>query len=205
MGGLQAHSSRRPLHQPAPNHPDIGERKQRDELGRVLGQYPVTHFDVTELTLDDPKRMLHIDPHAGFELFGLFVQCAPRRVPLRAALARAHRHMPIHASGVSPLAGALLTCIGKDNLLFPVQQRVALRNIVEVNSRADDRVYQAEIGVHHYMWLHTKVPLVAALDLVHRWSRSPLLFLVEIGTAIKAASNPVPVLSNKPWRPPWRW
>ena len=113
--------------------------------------------------------------------------------------------MPIHASGVKPLAGALLARIGKDNLLFPVQQHVALRNIVEVDSRADDRVYQAEIGVPHYMWLHTEVPLVALLDLVHRWSRSPLLFLVEIGTAIKAASNPVPVLSNKPWRPPWRW
>jgi hypothetical protein len=38
---------------------------------------------VPELALDDPKRMLHLGPHAGFELFGLFVQHAPGRVLLR--------------------------------------------------------------------------------------------------------------------------
>jgi hypothetical protein len=83
FGGLQAHSSLRPLHKPASGHPDVGQRKQRDELCGVLGKPPVAHFDVTELALDNPKRMLHLGPHAGFELFGLFLQRAPGRVLLR--------------------------------------------------------------------------------------------------------------------------
>ena len=79
---LQTHSSLRPVHMPASGHPDIGQRKQRDELCGVLGKPPVAHFEVTELALDNPKRMLHLGPHAGFELFGLFVQRAPGRVLL---------------------------------------------------------------------------------------------------------------------------
>ena len=38
FGDLQAHSSLRPLHKPASGHPDVGQRKQRDELCGVLGK-----------------------------------------------------------------------------------------------------------------------------------------------------------------------
>ena len=62
FGDLQTHSSLRPLHKPASGHPDVGQRKQRDELRGVLGKPPVVHFDVTELALDNPKRMLCIYP-----------------------------------------------------------------------------------------------------------------------------------------------
>ena len=76
---LQTHSSLRPLHKPASGHPDVGQRKQRDELRGVFGKPPVAHFDVTELALDNPKRMLHLGAHAGLELLGLFVH-APQGV-----------------------------------------------------------------------------------------------------------------------------
>ena len=175
FGGLQAHSSLRPLHKPASGHPDVGQRKQRDELCGVLGKPPVAHFDVTELSLDNPKRMLHLGPHAGFALFGLLVQRAPGRVLLRATLSRAHGHMPIHTSGVGSLAGALVARLSKDNLFFTVQQRIALRDIVDVSRRADDRITWCISG-----------------------SRSPVLFLVELGAAINVASTTVPALSNKP-------
>ena len=164
---LQAHSSLRPVHKPASSHPDIGQRKQRDELRGILGKPPVAHFEVTELALDDPKRMLHFGAHAGFELFGLFVQRAPGRVLLRAALYRSHGHMPIHASGVGSFAGALVARISKDNLFFTVQQGVPLRDIVDVGRRADDRMHQARLSVHPNMGFHAEVPLVALLNLVH--------------------------------------
>ena len=167
FGDLQAHSSLHPLHKPASGHPDIGQRKQRDELCGVLGKTPVANLGVPELTLDDPKRMLHLGPHAGFELFGLFVQRAPGRVLLRAALTRAHGHMPIHSSGVGSFAGALVARISKDNLLFTVQQRVPLRDIVDVSRRADDRMHQARLSVHPNMGFHAEVPLIALLNLVH--------------------------------------
>jgi hypothetical protein len=164
---LQTHSSLHPVHKPASGHPDIGQRKQRDELCGVLGKPPVAHFDVTELALDNPKRMLHLGPHAGFELFGLFVQRAPGRVLLRAALARAHRHMPIHASGVGSFAGALVARISKDNLFFTVQQRMPLGDIIDVSRRSDNGVHQTGLRVHPNMGFHAEVPLVALLNLVH--------------------------------------
>jgi len=165
---LQAHSFLRPVHKPASGHPDVGQRKRRDELWGVFGKPPVAQFYVAELALGYPKRMLHLGPPAGFELFDLFMQRAPGRVLLRAALTSAHRHMPIHASGVGSLAGALVVArISKDQLLFPVRQRMVLRDVVDVGCRADDRMHQARLSVHPNMGFHAEVPLIALLNLVH--------------------------------------
>lgn len=49
-------------------HPQIRQRKQRHQIGRVLGQAPVLDLDVAKLPLDDPQRMLHLCPDAGFDL-----------------------------------------------------------------------------------------------------------------------------------------
>ena len=117
---LQAHSSRRPLHKPTSGHLDVRQRKQRDELCGVFGKPPVAHFDVTELALDNPKRMLHLGAHAGFELFGLFVQCASGRTFLCAA-SRTHGHVTVHSGGLRSFAGALVARINKDNLFFTMQ------------------------------------------------------------------------------------
>ena len=167
FGDLQTHSSLRPVHKPASDHPDVGQRKQRNELRRGFGKTPVAHFDVAELALDNPKRMLHLGPHAGFELFGLFVQRAPGRVLLRLTLPRAHGDMPIHASGVGSFAGALVARISKDHLFFAVQQRMPLGDIIDVCGCSDDGVHQTGLCVHPNMGLHAEVPLVALLNLVH--------------------------------------
>ena len=167
FGDLQTHSSRRPLHKPASDHPDVGQRKQRDELRGILGKPPVAHFEVTELALDNPKRMLHLGAHAGFELFGLFVQRAPGRVLLRLTLTRAYGHMPIHSGGVGPFAGALVARISKDNLFFTMQQRMPLGDIIDVSRRANDRMHYTGLRIHPNMGFHTEVPLIALLNLVH--------------------------------------
>ena len=78
FGCLQAHSCLRPLQKPASGHPDIGQRKQGEELCGVLFETAIAHFGVTELPFDDPKRMLHLGPHAGLELLGLFCSTRPR-------------------------------------------------------------------------------------------------------------------------------
>ncbi len=66
----------RPLHKPASGHPDVEQRKKSYELFGVLRKNPIAQFEVNELTLDNPKRMLHLCSHAGFELFDLFKQHA---------------------------------------------------------------------------------------------------------------------------------
>ena len=62
LGRLQTHSCPQPLQQPTPHHPQIAQRKQRVQLRRVLGQSPITHFHVSELAFDDPKRVFHLSP-----------------------------------------------------------------------------------------------------------------------------------------------
>ena len=96
---LHAHSTLHPLHKPASCHPDVGQRKQRNELCSIFGKPPVADLGVPELALDNPKRMLHLGPHAGLELFGLFVERAPGLMLLRLTLTRAYGHMPIDARG----------------------------------------------------------------------------------------------------------
>ena len=39
-------------------HPQIGERKQRDDLPGVLLESAIANLGETELLLDDPERML---------------------------------------------------------------------------------------------------------------------------------------------------
>ena len=66
----QAHSSPH-THQLSARHPQIAQRKQRDQLRRVLGQPFVAHLGKAELTFDHPKRVLHFGAHTGLELLGL--------------------------------------------------------------------------------------------------------------------------------------
>jgi hypothetical protein len=56
---LRAHSSLSFQQMPA-RHPQIRQGKQRDELGRVLGQPSVAHLRVPELALEHTERMLNL-------------------------------------------------------------------------------------------------------------------------------------------------
>ena len=167
FGDLQAHSPLRPLHKPASYHPDIGQRKQRDELRSVFLEPAIAHLGMSELTLDDSKRMLHLGPDTGLEFLGFFSELATRRVLLLSALARAHVHVPIHARGLRSFAGTKIARIGKHHVLLSGQQAVSLSHIVDIGSSADDGVHQDRLCVHANVRLHSKVPLVALLGLVH--------------------------------------
>ena len=87
----QAHSSPYAL-QLSARHPQIAQCKQRHEVRRVLGQSFVAHLDEAKLALDDSKRVLHLGPNTGLELF-CFVQqgsqlgflSSARRLPGRIA------------------------------------------------------------------------------------------------------------------------
>ena len=48
-----------------------------------------------------------------------------------------------------------------------VQTGIGLRHITHIGSRRDDRVHQSGICVHTKLSLHSEVPLVALLGLVH--------------------------------------
>src|SRR5512140_3427228 len=77
------------------HHPDIGQRKQRVQLRRVLGQATVADFDVAELALDHPEGVLAAGAHLRLETLDPVPQPARRRIVQRPALARPHRHVPL--------------------------------------------------------------------------------------------------------------
>lgn len=55
----QAHSCQAPC-QTLADHPQVGQREQRVQLRRVLGQAAIAHLHMAELALDDTERMLHL-------------------------------------------------------------------------------------------------------------------------------------------------
>jgi len=57
------------------HHAQIGQRKQRVQLRRVLGQAAVAHVHMTEPALDDTERVLHLGSDAGLDALDLFGQC----------------------------------------------------------------------------------------------------------------------------------
>ena len=167
FGSLQSHSYLCPLQKSASGHPNIGQRKQSDELRRVFLEPAIAHPGEAELAFDNSERVLHFGSHTGLEPFGLLAQRTPRRVLVRLALARPHGNVPIHARGFRALGSSLITGISKHDGLFAVQQSVSLGHVVDVGRCSDDGVHKARICVDSDMRLHAKVPLVALFDLVH--------------------------------------
>ena len=68
---LQAHSSRRPLNNSFSHHPQVAQRKQRDQLCRVFDQAPIPSLAIAELALDHPEGVFHFGPNAGLDLLQL--------------------------------------------------------------------------------------------------------------------------------------
>lgn len=168
LPALQAHSSKRPLKNSPSGHPQIAQGKQRDELRRILGQATVSDLAEPELAFDDPERVFHFCPHTGLELFGFVQQGAQLRLFIQCpAFARSHGHMPVHTRGFRPLRGTLVASIRKHHSFIAVQQSVALGNVIDVGRSANDGVDQSRVGINPDVGLHTEVPLVAFLGLMH--------------------------------------
>eukprot|EP00952_Eustigmatos_sp_NYUAD-ZCMA_P003416 14924-Eustigmatos_ZCMA.PRE.1 len=169
--GLQwAHSSPGLAQKPSAHHPQIAQRKQRVQLRLVLGQAAIAQLHMSELTLDDPERMLHFRPDAGLHVLELVHERAHRRGLIQcAALARTHGHVPVglDALGFFALAHALVARVGEHIALLPMHQPCGLRHVIHIGSRADDRMHQPRVGIHPNVRLHPEVPLIALLRLVH--------------------------------------
>jgi hypothetical protein len=200
---LQAYSSRRPLNNSFSHHPHVAQRKQRDQLRRVFDQYPIPSFAIAELAFDQPVGVFRLSPNSGLDLLQLVDQDFYNFALLQSpALARHHGNLPVHPRVLRlillALGDAAVDRICEYNIFFTVQQSMRLRDVALIGSSARNSVNQVRLNVCPNVSLHTQVPLVALLGLVHLWSRSPELILVELGAAIKVASTTVPALSSKP-------
>ena len=169
---LQVHSCLQPLQFSLAHHPLVGKRKHHQELADVLGQAPVTCFAVSKLTLDHPKRVLHLGADARLELFKLLREhVADPRFVQRLAFARHHRSLQVHTRALVLNLLALFNTpvarVGKHHLFLSMQQGMRLRHIKGIGRSRGDRMNQSRLGVHADVRLHPKVPLVGLLGLMH--------------------------------------
>lgn len=80
-----------------PSYPLVCQRKQRDDLHRVLLEPPVARFHLSELLLEHSERVLNFGPDAGFSALELILQRIHGLVVVQsAALSRARGHMPAY-------------------------------------------------------------------------------------------------------------
>ena len=169
LGSIWTHSYGG-LHNTLPNHPQVREHEQGEELRRVPLQSMVAHLGITKLTLDDSEWVFYFGADTGFELFD-FVQCGAQPPLFIQCLtsARPHCDMP---SGVDvldffALGYALVASISIDVSLIPMHECVRLGYVVDIGGCANHRMCQTRVGVSANMRLHSVVPLIALLGLMH--------------------------------------
>jgi hypothetical protein len=169
-----AHSSRRPLINSFSHHPQVAQRKQRDQLRRVFDQAPIPSLAIAELAFDHPEGVFHLGPNAGLDLLQLVDQGVYSFALLQSpALTRHHGNLPVNPGvlrlNLLALGDAAVAGICEYNIFFNVQQSVRLCDVVLIGSSARNSVNQARLSVCANVGLHPKVPLVALLGLVHLW------------------------------------
>ena len=157
-GRLRAHSSHSPLwfHQRFAGHPQIAQRKQRHQVGRVLGQPFVFDFHKSKLPFDHSKRVFNLGPDAGLGLLQLLQNGAHRGALVqRLAFAGRHGHMPVRLVfallNFLSLLDTPVARVGVDVCFLAMQQLVRLGDVVIVGSSGNHRVHQPRVSVHAYM------------------------------------------------------
>lgn len=183
---LQAHSCPRSLQNALAHHPQIGQREQHQKLAGVLGQALVTHLAVAKLALENSELVLDLGADTRLDGLHLIEQHIQGAVLVELlALARHHGDVPTGIGVLilyfATLVNTSVARVGKDLCFLAVQQRRCLRDVVGVGGRGGDGVHQARIGIHANVRLHTEVPLVALLGLVHLRVALPILVLGGTG------------------------
>ena len=154
------------------HHPDVGQCKQRHQVGSVFGQPPVLDFHIAKLAFDDPKRVFDLGSDAGLGFLQLVQNGTHGRVLLQgSALARRHGNVPVHLRvfGLNflTLVDAPVARVSKDIRFLTVQQRVRLRDVVRVGCSGRHAVHQTLVRIRANVGFHAEMPLVALLRLVH--------------------------------------
>lgn len=112
--------------------------------------------------------MLDLGADTGFDRFHLIAQAVKFTVQVqRPTFAWSHRDIPDHlAFGFRPLGRALIACITEGFLLVAMQQRLRLRDIIDV-AAVPITVCTSPDAASTPMCAFTEVPLITFLGLMH--------------------------------------
>ena len=121
------------------SHPQIRQRKQRQQLCRVLGQATEARLHITELALDHPERVFDLRPYLRLGFFDLalgFVQNTALAQFLVAAAPGGYLPDDLATFMLRALLHSGITGIGTDYVFVAVQQLIDLRDICHIGRRA---------------------------------------------------------------------
>lgn len=142
----------------------IGQCTENKQGVRILGEAAISDLGESKYTLHNPKDML--DLRSDFRL-GTVAQSVVIRQRFMPA---AFRLSKILGAGCATLNRFTLACIGRvapDACLITVQQIPKYLRIVNIGGRRRHRMDDFGFAVDANVRLHSKVPLVAFLGLVH--------------------------------------
>jgi len=167
------------------------------QLRRVLGQSAIARLLVSEDVLDDVKRMLNLRSNTGLGLLELLAQPSCLRIGQRTALTGTQSNVPCHRVILiffAPL-NTLVARITEGRGLVAMQQRLRLGDVAHISGSGDQRMGQSRISIHANVRLHTKMPLISLLGLVHFRVALTVSIFVEQGASMMVADTTVPSLS----------
>jgi len=152
--------------QVGPGAQQVGERCEHYQSVVVFLQAPVADFTVAEDPLDGQKRMLDLGPDTGFHPLDLMQQTALGKL---GAASETHGHLPVDRAVLVFLAllNACISSISPDSLLFTVQKLIRNGNVTDIGRGRRHTMDQAKGLIDADVHLHTKVPLVSLLGLMH--------------------------------------
>jgi hypothetical protein len=117
----------------------------------------------------------------AFRCSNFFCHAAQFVFGQRLAFGALHGDMPSHrfANILGALLHALVADVAERSGLVSTQNRMCLRHVGEIASRAHDGVHQARGSINADVRFHPKVPVIALLRLVHLRIKLAILVLLR--------------------------
>ena len=132
---------------------------------------------------DHSERVLDLGADMCLGRFDQILQPAIGGIREGSAFARSHCHPKLrcHPFHLGSLGNALVAGIAVHHLFIAMQQLSRRGEVMHVGGRGDNRVDQTRVLIDADMDLHSEIPLVALLGLVHLQIALPLFVLSGAG------------------------
>ena len=134
----------------------------------VLSQTAIVRLGETPEMLERQERMLNPGSHTRLFTIGLLIGISQWTTLVRTPIGK----IPcVGCAGFEkpPLILVPVSAIALESSLITVQEVWQLLAIMRIARSHTDAVYQPSLTIHPNIYLHSKVPLIAFLALVHLW------------------------------------
>lgn len=127
----------------------------------VLGKAPVAGFNMAELALEDPERMLNLGPHLRDDPIDLFVELV-QLATLGGFAHDAPEGVAIFREG--RLSSSMdVALVSPDRCLLTVQELVPDLAVMGLGRGGLQAVDDAAVSIYAHMGFHPEVPVIALL------------------------------------------